>query len=677
MKKISIFLCVLLGFIISACSDSANISSDDHRIVLSAYMPDNNSDTVKTRVSLTAKQGTMSLVAKWKNGDAVQLFVQQTGKIHALGETRISSLSQDGKSCVLEVTLPKDIKVNEGYTLYGFCGRKAKLVNGKIVVDGGLVRKDLNSLQVPVWFMASGGPASLNVTFKHFGAYELTHFINKSQKGIAVAHRGYRMAQTLTPSTERVKLGDVVEADVSKPQTTPSASVSIPKNGTEPIVSWYIPSANKFNNTTLLASVDGKDVESSNTKSSDIAIEPGKAYHLYTIWNGKKLTFGKEEITEEKLSLPFSKLSINVGATELVKIVGGTGDYSVVNQNPAIACGEIVNGKLKVSALTKGQTVIKVRDNATKQEVALEVNVETPDDLEVSEKNVTVRYGDRKTIIITSGSGEYNAYTVDQKIAKVTLDKNSVTIIPVAVGKTYLIIQDKKTGKEIEIELRVLLQVDIEYVPIPAGKGVFNSWDEKNTYEKEIPSFKMSKYEVTFEQYDAFCDATGRQKPSDNGWGRGKRPVMNLSYYDVEAFANYVGARLPTMEEWMYACSAGTDTKYHTGDCLSTDLVNYDGTRPLEGCSKGVNRGQTKVVGSFKPNAWGLYDMHGNVWEWTSTSNGYNMGGNLTYYVKGGAYNTSADECRVRYGVSFSVATGYAGDVEYYSNVGIRLVLKE
>jgi formylglycine-generating enzyme required for sulfatase activity len=79
---------------------------------------------------------------------------------------------------------------------------------------------------------------------------------------------------------------------------------------------------------------------------------------------------------------------------------------------------------------------------------------------------------------------------------------------------------------------------------------------------------------------------------------------------------NANGYRLPTEVEWEYACRAGTTTPFNTGNNITTSQANYDGDYPYNGNAKGIYRERTTPVGSFQPNAWGLYDMHGNVWEW-------------------------------------------------------------
>jgi formylglycine-generating enzyme required for sulfatase activity len=99
-------------------------------------------------------------------------------------------------------------------------------------------------------------------------------------------------------------------------------------------------------------------------------------------------------------------------------------------------------------------------------------------------------------------------------------------------------------------------------------------------------------------------------------------PVVYVSWNDAKAFCEWLSKkngrrfRLPTEAEWEYACRAGTATPFHTGSTISTDMANYDGGDSYGDGPRGICRESTVEVGRFKPNAWGLHDMHGNVCEW-------------------------------------------------------------
>ena len=145
----------------------------------------------------------------------------------------------------------------------------------------------------------------------------------------------------------------------------------------------------------------------------------------------------------------------------------------------------------------------------------------------------------------------------------------------------------------------------------------------------------MGRYEVTFAEYDRFVSATGRASPNDADWGRGTRPAINVSQTDAKAYAAWLSAqtgkryRLPSESEWEYAARAGTETAYSWGNTIGRNRANYhsyDGTVP---------------VGSFAANGFGLYDMHGNVWEWVEDCWHDNYEGAPT---DGSAWTTGCDQ---------------------------------
>jgi formylglycine-generating enzyme len=233
----------------------------------------------------------------------------------------------------------------------------------------------------------------------------------------------------------------------------------------------------------------------------------------------------------------------------------------------------------------------------------------------------------------------------------------------------------------------------IDWVDIPAGTFTMGSpsrevdrGSDETQHQVTLSAFEMSKYTITFEQYDAFCEATNHEKPDDNGWGRGKRPVINVSWHDATAFCEWLSKqtgkiyRLPTEAEWEYACRAGTTTPFNTGNNLTTEQANYNGNYPYNNNSKGKYIGKTMPVGNFKPNAWGLYDMHGNVWEWCSdwfgkysTSAQTNPKGPSTgsnRVLRGGSWIINARNCRVSGRISGSPGSRNSRD-------GFRVVLSQ
>jgi formylglycine-generating enzyme required for sulfatase activity len=128
--------------------------------------------------------------------------------------------------------------------------------------------------------------------------------------------------------------------------------------------------------------------------------------------------------------------------------------------------------------------------------------------------------------------------------------------------------------------------------------------------------FSLSRFEITFAQYDQFAHQTGRKLPSDEGWGRGKQPVINVSWRDANAYTRWLAEqtklpyRLPSEAEWEYVARAGTKTNYWWGD------ENETGYSHCNDCGDPLGGKQPLAVGSMQPNPWGFHDMNGNVDEW-------------------------------------------------------------
>jgi formylglycine-generating enzyme required for sulfatase activity len=143
--------------------------------------------------------------------------------------------------------------------------------------------------------------------------------------------------------------------------------------------------------------------------------------------------------------------------------------------------------------------------------------------------------------------------------------------------------------------------------------------DEKPAHKVTLTKgFFIGIHQVTQAQWKAIMGTEPSHFKGPN------RPVENVSWDDCQEFCTKLSAhmkgrvkvRLPTEAEWEYACRAGTTTEYHFGDVIDPTLANYDGNYSWNGSPKGEYREQTTDVGSFPANPWGLYDMHGNVWEW-------------------------------------------------------------
>lgn len=194
--------------------------------------------------------------------------------------------------------------------------------------------------------------------------------------------------------------------------------------------------------------------------------------------------------------------------------------------------------------------------------------------------------------------------------------------------------------------------------------------------------FWLGKYEVTQAQWEEVMG-----KNPSHFMGDGRLPVEQVSWYDCQKFIAILnsmvmggGFRLPTEAEWEYACRAGTTTPFYFGEILSTDHANYDCNSSYGNGPKGVYRKKTMSVGSFPANAWGLHDMHGNVWEWCEdywhycyadapvSSSAWDSPQGFYRVIRGGSWLSHPRFCRSAYRCRFTPRF-------LYYDLGLRLAL--
>jgi len=205
-----------------------------------------------------------------------------------------------------------------------------------------------------------------------------------------------------------------------------------------------------------------------------------------------------------------------------------------------------------------------------------------------------------------------------------------------------------------------------EMVVVPAGRFTMGSplsEPERSTFEgpqHEVTiasSFAAGRYEVTFDEWDGCVRESGcSHNPGDRGWGRGRRPVINVSWNDAKEYVAWLSRktgetyRLLTEAEWEYVARAGTTTAFSFGSSISPQLANYDATFSYAGSPTGAKHGKTVEVGKYSPNAFGLYDVHGNVWEWVEDCWNASYAGAPR---DGGAWRGKCDRRRIMRGGSW------------------------
>ena len=266
-----------------------------------------NIEEEPTKVSLEQADGGLDLIARWKEGDKVLVFLNDGKQYWELPESRVRNITPDGKGAVIYYELPKEFRIpSGGYQLYCFTPSCYPMLVDKetlgitasgdqvLLYNTSIVRESMATYSAPVMYSGTVNGADDILVFKHYLAYEVLHVKNETSSAITFSHNGFNASPQWYKQIGALcvdNAGFVTNLNVVRPRQDESETISIPAGGTANIISAYTPNGYKMNKAALVAGINGQIVTSSNTKTSYVTIKSRQAYHMYVTWDGSKLSF--------------------------------------------------------------------------------------------------------------------------------------------------------------------------------------------------------------------------------------------------------------------------------------------------------------------------------------------------------------------------------------------------
>ncbi len=304
MKKIALFLySLMLIFALTSCEEDIS----KRQAIFAATMPADDLTSLRpgSIISGVPEADGFNLNAQWKDGDKIQIFVLQDGKVYQIeSPSTVTDISIDGKTCSFELVLPKSVNRDKDYDIIGVTGVEAYIEGDDVVALCNLTRVGIDgngSVSFPMWFSTKKG--SSQAKFRHLCAYEVLYVNNSSESSITFKHGGFDVTTPWYRYSDKVSLmGNYISAGHNGSNDPGSSEITIPAGTTGTIVSYYIPAENKIDGTTeatinnakLKAIVDGNAVTTIDAMSSAKTLVRGNAYYMEVNWDGSTLYFSNE-----------------------------------------------------------------------------------------------------------------------------------------------------------------------------------------------------------------------------------------------------------------------------------------------------------------------------------------------------------------------------------------------
>ncbi len=550
MKQLStIHIAALFVLAVGGCQTQESMTDSPDRHVISARLEDSG-----TKAVMEGIPNSLNLVTKWQGHEHINVFYKMTDTYNSTTPTvQVSEITDDGYGATFTYKVPEEWDKSDVYDVKLFTTPCfPKLVGNKIYYNASIVREPLSEFQVPVYSEGKiSADGKLNATFHHYYTYELLHISNESDSDIEFSLLGFE--GTLWYKEKGSLCIDdgsfVVDASSTKQPQRESTPITIKPGESQIIVSAYIPNGNAIDGARMVTRINGEYVYSSNTKSSEVSLKQGHAYHMYAYWNGTELKFGKEPELIDELGIGFTHLDMEedggYGFT-----TGREGHLKLETTNSSVATAtetdDIGEPHVEILALSIGSAIITVTDTNTGQKSQIEVVV-----TERTNFGLAIEVGETNSVTMKNEDGEYEAYSEDDGIATCEVNGNRVFVTGRRNGETTIHVLEKKSNKQYRISVLVYGDGPQVTTPEAVDLGLSVKWASFNLGATNPEEF--GDYYAWGETVPYYCS----QDPLI--WRPGKE-----TGYDWQSYKWCMGSS-NTFTKYCWASSRGykgfTDTK--------------------------------------------------------------------------------------------------------------------
>ena len=505
---------------------------------------------------------------------------------------------------------------------------------------------------------------------------------------------------TITAATAPVVTITIAQAGVVSVSgvTLNKTSTTLPVGSSEQLTATITP--NNADNQTITWISNNTTIATVNNTGLITALTTGTATITVSTTDGNKIATCEVTVMQPVTGVTLDKTTttLSVGQTEQLTatVTPDNATNKTVTWSSNLPNVASVSSSGLITAVAVGTATITVTTTDGNRTAICEVTVTQPVTGVTLNKTTTtlpITGTEQLTATITPNNASNQNVTWSCNNTNIATVSATGLITAIAHGTATVTVTTQDGNRTAQFTVTVDRLYGITLIRIQSGTFTMGSpateperYSDETQHQVTLSGFQISEKAITNEQYCRFLNATGVPSSGEgnvsgfgnqplistyqwgvqyvsNEWrpatGYANYPVVMVSWYGAKAFCDWAGGRLPTEAEWEYACRARTTTPFNTGNNLTTAQANYNGNYPYNGNPAGTYLYRTQPVGSYAPNAWGLYDMHGNVREWcndwygnygtTAVTNPTGPSTGSSRVFRGGSWYLGAAVCRSAY----------------------------